>query len=273
MKKVAVLGCGPSGLVAAHAVHMAGHDVEIFSKRRKSFLFGSQYLHEPIPGFNSMVESAVVTYENVGTPEEYRRKCHGQAWDGMVAPEEFETKHPAWNIRDTYDRLWRHYGPRVQDYEIRNLYKLDQDITLDKYDMVISTVPRTIWENPFSNEQFVHSKCWAVGDAPEYGKFAPFSTEKDNTIICNGSEETSWYRLSRVFGYTTIEWPEHKKPPVQNAVMVQRPLRYIPDPNQVNPADQMMHVGRYGEWKKGVVVSDVYNQVFNALKEEKAAIV
>ena len=47
---VAILGCGPTGLVAAHACAMKHIPFVIFSKKRKSFLFGSQYLHEPIPG-------------------------------------------------------------------------------------------------------------------------------------------------------------------------------------------------------------------------------
>lgn len=269
--RIAVLGCGPTGLIAAHACAVNSVDFEIFSKRRKSFLFGSQYLHEPIPGIVSEEEKVPVHYVNVGTPEEYRRKAHGKFWDGIVAPEDFETEHNAWNIREAYDRLWVKYGRQVQDYEFVNAHRTMCDLRLDNYDLVISSVPRTIWK--IDGEEYVYSLGWAIGDAPEHGLFVPFDLP-DNTIICDGSSENAYNRLSRVFGYTTVEWPHHTEREVileslqgsANSIsQITKPLRYQPNPCVPNPTHEWLHVGRYGEWRKGVVVTDAWSEVCKTL--------
>lgn len=273
--KVAILGCGPTGLLAAHACAIRGVSYDIFSKKRKSFLFGSQYLHESIRGLNFPEDGEPVKYITRGTPEEYRRKTHGKWWDGHVAPEEFEPDHTAWDIRQAYDRLWRFYSSDIQHYEIADPSEMDKghhvadrvnyDLGLPSYDLVISTVPRSIWKVP--GEEFIFSEGWALGDAPEQGQFVDFQCD-DNTIICDGTEDVSWTRLSRVFGYTTVEWPHHApKPPLPGVARVVKPLHYRPNSQMPNPTAGWLHVGRYGQFQKGIVVTDAFHDVINKLKE------
>lgn len=289
MTKVAILGCGPTGLIAAHAVYCRGIAPYIFSKKRKSQLFGSQYLHNPIPHLVKEDEGEQVKYVNIGTPEEYRRKTHGTAWDGLWAPEEFKTEHMAWDIRAAYDRLWRRYSPLITDYQIvtrsngagvdyskRHPYKyLLDDVKISQYDLVISSVPRRIWE--VEGEIFICSEGWALGDAPESGKFVPFAID-DMNIICDGSDKTSYNRLSCVFGYKTVEWPKgypqkrdrhgHIGPHPAASKFV-KPLKYVPGPGngRSNPVNQenWLHIGRFGRWLKGIVVTDAWDDVNNRL--------
>lgn len=275
--KVAVLGCGPTGLLSAHAAKLCGAEVDIISKKRKSHLFGSQYLHEPIYDIITHGEGEPVQYVVKGTPEEYRRKVHGKWWDGIVAPEDFETDHMAWDIRRAYDRLWRMYGSTVKDYEFggdgdmssATAYAVaNYDLGFHNYDLVISTIPRTVWKT--DGDEFIYSEGWAVGDAPEEGRFAPMHDDiNDNTIVCDGTPDVSWTRLSKVFGYTTVEWPHHvPKPPIQGVVRVTKPLRYTPGGSE-NPTNSFLHVGRYGKWEKGVVVTDAFNEVQKKIQEMK----
>lgn len=269
--KVAILGCGPTGLLAAHACHMAGVYYEIYSKKRKSQLFGSQYLHEHIPGITRSDDHVKVQYITEGTPEQYRRKTHGKWWDGHIAPEDFEPNHLAWNIRQAYDTLWMQYGRSVEDYEIpevaeghRVFDQVEYELGLSEFDLVISTVPRTIWKIP--GEEFIFSEGWALGDAPEEGKFVQFNCP-ENTIICDGTSDVTWTRLSRVFGYTTIEWPHHApKPPIPGVSRVVKPLHYRPVAQGANPTADWLHVGRYGKFEKGVVVTDAFHDVKNRLE-------
>jgi hypothetical protein len=276
---VAILGCGPTGLIAAHACAMRGIGFVVLSKKRKSQLYGSQYLHEPIPGITPEDSGELVRYVNIGTPEEYRRKTHGKFWDGIVAPEDFETEHWAWNIREAYDRLWRKYAHNIIDYEIPTrtkglvgepdytlphpAYLMDNDIDLDQFELVISTVPRKIWTT--HGEDYIYSEGWALGDAPEEGRFVPYEIG-DMTICCNGRPEVPYNRLSKVFGYSTIEWPQNVSeydlwPGASKFI---KPLRYHWNhdgpPSPVNN-DRWLHVGRYGKWMKGVVVTDAWHDV------------
>lgn len=250
MKKVAILGCGPSGLLAAHAAAMNDCDIQIFSKARKSRLFGCQYLHQPIPDIVQWPER--VSYSLVGgTVAEYRNKVYGGTWDGTSSPEELENHHTAYDIRSAYEGLWEMYEDCIVDTEIVSEKQLDADRNLDQFDMVISTIPRKIWAQP--GDAFTSTKVWAFGEAPELGRIAPFAPEKDFTIICDASKDVGWYRLSKVFGHTTIEWPSQTKPPMAGLVKVEKPLAC-----KTKGAKYFHHLGRYGEWKKGVLTTDVF---------------
>lgn len=277
MKSVAIIGCGPTGLIAAHACAMNGISFRIFSKKRKSFLFGSQYLHEPIPDLIDESEGKPVRYINVGTPEEYRRKTHGKWWDGIIAPEDFETEHTAWDIREAYGRLWNRYGRGVNDAEIVDgtLYVdgVDWMKELAAHDLVVSTVPRRLWA--VDGDEFIYSEGWALGDAPEHGVFVPYDLT-DNTIICDGSPDVHYNRLSKVFGYTTVEWPAHTD---MNVVMAAegmpqpskfiKPLAFHPSATRYNRTSDWLHVGRFGAWRKAVLVTDAWHETNKALEELK----
>lgn len=272
--RVAIIGCGPTGLIVAHACALNGVEFNVFSKKRKSFLFGSQYLHEPIPELIEESEGRQVRYINVGTPEEYRRKTHGKWWDGIIAPEDFETEHVAWNIREAYDRLWMRYGRGVTDAEIRDgtLYVNREDWMkeLAAYDLVISSVPRRLWA--VEGDEFTYSEGWALGDAPEHGVFVPYDLT-DNTIICDGSPDTHYNRLSKVFGYTTVEWPAHTDMNVVKAAESMpepsqfiKPLAFKASTTHENRTSDWLHVGRFGAWRKAVLVTDAWHDTNNALR-------
>ena len=302
--KVAILGCGPSGLLAAHACYISDVEFDIYSKKRKSELFGSQYLHNPIPQLTPLSDQGVpVKYITLGTPEEYRRKTHGKWWDGHVGQDEFEPDHTAWDIRQTYDKLWHLYWRKIKDFDIKDLswehqahpdaavsYTLgmNSDIGIsggNEYDLVVSTVPRTLWER--NGDEFIFSEGWALGDAPERGVFVEdilkemgeidggffYSVDggmPNNYIICDGTSETAWTRLSKVYGYATVEWPHHVPQPHPLATRVTKPLHYTPGKSQGRvPSRNWLHVGRYGKWEKGVVVTDAFDEVYKKIQEMK----
>jgi len=261
-KSVAILGCGPSGLMVAHAAAMLGWDFRIYSKKRKSQLFGSQYLHNPIPGMTDG-PAAIVEYHLEGTPEEYRRKVYGPSWDGTVSPEDLEQDHYAWDIRQTYDKMYAAYEAEIQDQSFDTVGER-AGISLwlkGNHDLVISTVPRKIWANP--GDQFLSSRVWAYGDAPELGQHTPFRP-RDFTVICDGTKDVGWYRASNIFGHCTIEWPEDSKPPLDGISLVEKPLSH-----NSTAASDFIHLGRYGAWQKGVLTTDVFYQAMTALAGDK----
>lgn len=255
-KSVAILGCGPAGLMVAHAAQLAGWDFRIYSKKQKSLLFGAQYLHQEIPGLPCGPEICV-TYELRGTPEEYRHKVYGDAWDGTVSPEDYLERHSAWDLRGAYENMWFDYGDEIIHTELADLWRTQQDIKwLPMYDLVISTVPRTVWDD--DNSHFERSTIWALGDG-DYERVhmhrpGPFS------VICDGTSDHHWYRVSNIFGFCTMEWPQwwnnpyaSVTPPARGAARVVKPLAYTG-----NAAPDFIHLGRYAQWTKGVLTSDVF---------------
>jgi len=259
-KSVAILGCGPSGLMAAHAAAMSKWDFRIYSKKQESRLYGAQYLHAAIPGLESG-ETKTVKYQIMGTPEQYRHKVYGEAWDGTVSPEDFLEQHYAWNLRSAYRQLWCRYREQIVDFELSpsNMYLIDNTYQAD---LVISTIPRTVWDN--DNSHFERINIWALGDT-EMPRVEPPYRPEAFTVMCDGRPATPWYRVSNIFGYCTVEWPQwwntpfaSVTPPVQGAALVAKPLVYTG-----SAAQDFIHLGRYAQWTKGVLTSDVF---FDAMK-------
>lgn len=256
--KIAVLGCGPAGLMAVHGVRAVRPeaDVAIFSKARKSHMFGAQYLHEPIPGLEA--RKTTVDYQLRGSMDDYRRKVYGPKWDGKVSPDDYIGEHDAWNIRDAYDQLWSLYGDWVNDVQIdpAGVRALYDD---HKFDLVVNTIPLDILCH--RGHSFGAVEIVAAGDAPEHGvKVSSMYHCPYDTVVCNGESAPSWYRMSRIFDYTTVEWPGGLKVPVNSAANVVKPTF-----NNCDCWPDMLKVGRYGSWTKGVLSHEAFFKVKEAL--------
>lgn len=267
-RTVVILGAGPSALLVAHAAVRAGLVPHIWSKwdngrislPRKSRIYGCQYLHAEIPDLH--VAETEVDYKVWGFPETYRDKVYGSEMDGEVSPSYLEGKHQAWDLRAAYDRLWDTYVQRMGGGTILVRGEFGVDGSMKEFTEIypnapiISTIPA---QNLCSNSahEFGGQSIWAMGDAPEAGQGIPAELP-DNTVICNGlsvHDGPLWYRGSRVFGYGTLEWPGDSLHPKEAAKVI-KPLSTTCD----CWGDRITKMGRYGEWKKGVLTSDVFDQ-------------
>jgi hypothetical protein len=268
MKSVAILGCGPAGLMVAHAAALSNWDFRVYSRKQKSTLYGAQYLHQPIPNIECG-GPRLVRYKLEGTPEMYRAKVYGDSWDGTVSPEDFMESHSAWDLRGAYNDLWFMYGDEVEDMDFRVLNSdkmMYYPIPWRQCDIVISTVPRKIWAEPY--DKFESMKVWALGDTEHervrLHRAQPF------TVECDGTEENDWYRVSNIFGYCTMEWPwdnydlGFKPPPARGVSLVEKPLRH-----NSKAASDFIHLGRYGAWEKGILTSDVFYQAMKIFANDR----
>lgn len=246
MTSVAILGCGPAGMFAAHAAALSGAEVQIFSKPRKSFMNGAQYLHRPIPGLSG--DPFEVEYTLNGTTEGYKSKVYGDTSDVLVSPETLVGIAMAWDIREAYDEAWKLYSDRIRRIELGAQDETTQEILEGiqyGYDLVISTVPADlICAN--DRHQFWEQKVWATDYIKTPGEFEA----EDNLVICSGDPQDWWYRQSRIHGWENTEYPHDRKPntPEGHLWEVTKPLRTDCD---CHPA--IFREGRYGRWTKGVL--------------------
>lgn len=263
-KKIAILGSGPAGLMAARAIAVVSRErdifpdpFEIFALGYKSPLYGAQYLHEPIPGVTPE-HGEMIEYKLLGTTEDYRRRVYGDDWDGTVSPEDLDKEHWGWDLRSTYDNLWYDYGEDVNQIKVTPGFV--RDLLADGW-LVVSSIPaHTLCDQ---GHAFLAQDVIAAGDAPQLGISLPYSIP-DFSVICNGETDgASWYRASNIFGHRTVEWPEGTPVPIPTASVVQKPLKTTCDCWD----QRVLKIGRYGRWKKGVLTHHAYNDALRWAKE------
>lgn len=260
-KRAVVLGCGPAGLLAAHALVQHGWQSTVLSVKRKSQLGGAQFLHVPIPELTASTPDVLVRYVVRGDVDTYARKVYGalrpttgvsfsNVHDGM--------RQSAWNMRRVYDQLWSTWEPVIVATRgmLGPMDLLDAYFTQGWQDqLVVSTVPlSTICMAPevhrFREQQV---RVWA-------GMMRPLS---DATIEYDGTDDVSWYRQSNLWGSQHTEWGRlllDKRLPVSGAYDVSKPLD-----NMCSCWPTIVRAGRYGKWTKGVLAHHAYEEISDAL--------
>lgn len=265
MTNVVIFGCGPSGLFAAWAAEQAGASVRIISKKRRSELFGAQYLHQPIPGVET--EEREVEYQLLGSFDGYRQRVYGDNYLGPTSVDSLIGRQSAWDIRSTYDRLYTYFEDRITPVKTpingEGFASILESGVISHSDIIINSIPLPAICLKPALHKFNSQRIWALGDAPERGQLVSMDCPKDK-VLCNGEEQDSkhsWYRLSNVFGYTTVEWPSWHYPGVKvQAAEVRKPISTNCD---CHPMVRM--IGRFGKWEKGILSHQAYDEVSELL--------
>lgn len=260
-RNVAILGCGPAGLMAAQAAEACGYEPIIFSKLEKSKLGGAQFLHMSIADINDARPDAFITYRTIGDAESYQRKVYGDSsvpfvsfsgiWDGK--------EQPAWNLVKTYTRLWEKFIDHIHPTSIDTSFVEGLVNNKQTFRHIFSTVP-------------IISLCAArAGLLNEVHHFTsqeilihtdPYIEDiEDNTIIYNGDPDRSWYRASRIFGVNGCEWSTNgTRPLVAPLITDHKPISTTctcwPD---------VVRLGRRGTWRKGILTHDAYLETMKVL--------
>lgn len=265
-RRAAVLGCGPAGLFAAHALIGRGWDVSIYSRKRRSEMYGAQYLHAPIPGLTDGQEPVTIRYRLNGSADDYRQKVYGFR-AVKVSPESLAPEHEAWDIRAAYYRAWTMYSERIRDvpnidsqFLGASMSGVSESLDLQRLDWVVSSIPANrICYQPEAH-QFESQEVYAIGDAPERGIFCPITSVPDNTVLLDGTRQIGWYRASNVFGYRTAEWPAWRKPPIHDLSLIEKPVSNNCDCYDGKGSASMLKVGRYGRWEKAELSHRAYER-------------
>lgn len=249
-KRVVVLGCGPAGLFAVHAAKRQGADVTIISKRRRSEMYGAQYLHSEIPGLTTGSNPFTVEYRLEGELDDYLAKVYGETIPNRkgITKDSLVGVYPAWDIRKAYHRAWDLYQDQIIHHDLGpdDVWGI---ISYYKPSVLISTVPApSICLEP--GHAFDVRKIWAIGDAPERGVFAPRFGVEPNIIQYNGQPSPAWYRASLIAGYAAVEWPEATRPPIDDVAEVLKPVATTCDCWLSNHKVTTVRLGRYGAWNR-----------------------
>jgi hypothetical protein len=262
-RKVAIFGCGPAGLLAAHACALAGVEFVVLSRKEPSRLYGAQFLSEPIPGIPAAQQEIHVTLN--GTVNGYRKKVYGPDYAGPVSPQEFVGRRTAHDIRSVYRQLWEMYSESVEDMSFsRESYKSwVWKLNGEGIDIFSSIPAESSCVNP--EHAFDARLIYAIGDAPDLEIRCPIRVPPGH-FVYSGQDWTGWYRAANVFEHCTVEWPARKglkKPPLANIVAVRKPLS-----TNCTCYPNVHRIGRYGEWKKGVLAHSAFDKTVQFLTQQ-----
>jgi hypothetical protein len=254
---VCVLGCGPAGLFAAHAIKMAGGEPVIMSKKVKSVIAGAQYLQRPIPEICPPCQDGLIYTYLRGTKEGYAERVYGDPSIGTSWPELPPEPAPAWNLRLAYDFAWAKYSDQVVDIAIG---PDDVDDLTANFPTVISTIPAyALCSNPNHHFDKMRIAHWSRSIESGVGH---------NYVIYNGGPGGGgWYRCARIFGVESTEalnivgyHPEGPKWEWGWKILG----------NNCDCHPNLVRTGRLGTWRRGVLTHHAFEHATAAYMERLA---
>lgn len=257
--KVAVLGCGPAGLMACHAAVEEGHDVTVLSHKVMSPMGGAQYLHESLPGLH--VPGFKIRYTKVGNASGYAQRVYGDpnaptSWDQFP-----DGEVEAWSLARAYEELALLYWSKVKQHIVTpgGVARVMWD-----YDLVLCSLPAFKLCQCPDVHQF-HSQ-----EVRLWQQQQPIDATLPSTIIYNGLQgegSPAWYRASNIDRHGWVEWAVHdglqpNDVPV-GAAKGLKPLHTDCTCHIDHP--QFKRIGRFGKWQKAVLVNHAYHDTKEAL--------
>lgn len=255
---VVILGCGPAGLLAAHAAVEAGLKVRILSTRTKSNIGGAQYLHQSVPGLTDNEPDGELAYIYRGDRRSYAQKLYGDM-EAPVSWGKYRGVLPIWNLRSAYGDLWDMFEMSI---EHRILQPIDLVGLFNNTTLVMSAIPLpSICMRPMDH-LFTSQTVWI-----NYRQVKPDPTkdEANNFILYNGYLDNPLYRSSMIFSWRSDEYVT--LPESGDCVPVTKPLTSTCDcwPGLVK-------LGRYGRWDKEQLTHHAYLSARDAIKERAGAV-
>jgi hypothetical protein len=245
--KVAVVGGGIVGRLAAWATMQAGHTPVIFDRMQKPVVpRGFVYLHSTcgLP----LTAECIEVIEVGGNREDYALKVYG----GDVKAEDvswgkFRGLQEGYNPAEAMAILSRLQHGMVQDRNFENWGEIEA--LLDEYERVVFTLP----VNKFLKGTFPVRR----------GSVGAFKAEADedvsNLCVYSADPNVPWYRAGFMFGYVFYEYPE--------VITGHVPLVKVMPGGVVDPKHRQLHedrilrTGRFGAWRKDMLSDDAYEEV------------
>ncbi len=159
----------------------------------------------------------------------------------------------AWSLVKIYEALWAFLGESMNKVVVTPEW-IEENA--NEFKAIISTIPL-----PALCKGDHHFASVKVSIAQE----CILNGTPDNTIVYDGSKDRSWYRCSRIADIGGTEWGQglRRPPPIGGPLRtVAKPIRHNCDcwPNLIT-------VGRYGAWKKGLLAHDGFYGTLKALNE------
>jgi hypothetical protein len=263
MSTIAIVGAGPAGMLAAHAVVRMGHDVTILAPREPSKISRVQCLWAPTPGIK--VEGYWLDVLKRGNRETYAKRLYGRgdapcSWDRTRIG-----RHRVDPLDAVYAQLWELYKDRLINIVVDTKQLLQ---LLYNFPLVINTAPA----NAFCMRQQQHNFALVetqilkidFGDEADLGH--AFTMINGGPAALPGE---NWFRYSSARGEQVYEYADNEQrdgvsygfKPINNDCDCWQSI----DMGSGVPPRQVRRVGRYGQWKQGVMNHHAFQDTVSIL--------
>jgi hypothetical protein len=226
-----------------------GHSVNIFSRKQKSTIPGSQHLQAAIPGVTPHYPEYTVEFVRLGTAEGYAQKVYGDPTH-PCGWESYRGVHPSWSVYNAYDLLWERYQDRIEEWEFQSDY-MDMAAMSELYDRIISTIPQPALCN--SSDHFFEGVPYFIKKLE-----IPPDDHGREIVVWNGLENDLWYRWSILGERCSIESTQFMAGCIEGRKAIY---------SNCDCYSELIRVGRWAKWRHGVLLHHVYTDVINRLKE------
>lgn len=260
--RVAVIGCGPAGLAAAHAAVGLGAEVEVLAPWRKTPQRGPLLIQRPIPGINTGHPDGTIHQIVIGgSILDYRYKLYGDINIGING-NILQPYYHAWRHGETYDRLWAMYHNLVND---RLLTPKEITELVGERDLVVSTASAKAL---CTRRHFGPGSHRFVSAPVAITPHCQYPDQPDNTIIFNAWPDVPWVRSSRIFGNEVTEWPGDIEPATvgdtgtdpSDIRIIQKPIN-----TDCNCYPLVLRTGRFGAWRNETWIDTAYWDTYSAV--------
>ena len=252
--KIAVIGCGPAGLAAAHAAHGLGAGVTIYSPGIKSPQRGPLVLQRPIPAISTDHPDGYVKQLVIGgSILDYRYKLYGDI-NISIQGDQLREGYHCWEFIATYDRLWGLYmepGSGRAAHEYIEVDHVDISYMVAASDLVINTAPLN---RLCHNDHNFQSKAVEITTGHSY------PDQPEDTTIFNAGNYYPWVRSAWLLGNECTEWLPGTVPDGLESITIHKPISHNCD-----CYPDVLLTGRFGCWKNEVWVDTAYYDTRDAI--------
>lgn len=238
MSKVAILGGGYVGRIAAWACLNAGATPFIFDREQEAKApTGFVYLHDRMD-LPLRAESLEVSY--LGTAEEYAMKLYGDPKHSNSFRNRLGSEEIIYSPKQALDLINGYTHSQVRLGELKPSNETVEQL-LEGYDKVIWTLPRTLLEPDLK---------YVVASVVTY----PEEVRLPNHCVYSSDADIPWSRAGSMFGYAFYEFP--RAVPGHRQV-----IKVIPEKlPETSHQGRTLYTGRYGSWTK-MLGHEVYDHV------------
>lgn len=258
--KVAIIGAGPAGLMAAYACERNGLEPVIYSSSALvSIVNRDMFLQRSLPGFPTEPD-AYIHYSRDGSARGYARKVYGSAdaktsWDDISWG-----RGKIWWLREVYHQLWDRFSGCIEHRKLGATQIVDLS---GNFPLTISTIPAQRLCLDFEDHLFASTQTWLVR--------APYISSDHGTfeMTYNGCDQEycGWFRYSRLRDWYT--W-EYARDPYENFAHELGPEPIIVGGEKMlyttcTCLPNVYRVGRWARWQRGVLMHHAFDETTSIL--------